>query len=223
MIRDSLNKLIRKSQYGVWSYQNVGWMRDIVFDQYGHDKPMVTFPRYTVISRPKNHLFFKRINLTCLTRKAMVRWCYCVPICLSLLLTGCANMDMNKQDIGVITGGAIGGLAGGYFGQGSGKALAVVGGAIAGATIGGLMGHHMDRLDQEKLQLALNQTPTKKTLSWKNPDTGHRYSVTLTKTYYQSNHQPCREYYLNAHIGGETKQVYGVACRQYNGVWKIKR
>jgi surface antigen len=142
---------------------------------------------------------------------------------LSVSLIGCQNM--NKQDVGVITGGAIGGLLGSQFGKGNGQVLASVGGAIAGAAIGGLIGKNMDETDKLKLQQALESSKTDHTTRWKNPDNGNSYSVKPIKTYYpkhkrKSQGSPCREYYSTAMIGGKKEQIYGTACRQADGSWK---
>jgi surface antigen len=56
--------------------------------------------------------------------------------------------------------------------------------------------------------------------SWTNPDTGNSYTVTPTQTY-ESQGTPCREFTMNSQIGGKTEQVYGTACRQADGSWKI--
>ena len=138
---------------------------------------------------------------------------------LVLSLAGCA--DMSKQTQGAMAGTAIGGLVGSRFGGGSGQVLATAGGALVGAAIGGAIGQNMDKTDKLKMQKTLENTPTGKTRQWKNPDTGHQYKVEPIKTYHNDSDQPCREYYTEAKIGGKTKQVYGKACRQQDGSWKI--
>jgi surface antigen len=44
--------------------------------------------------------------------------------------------------------------------------------------------------------------------------------MTPTNTY-DSGTGPCREYTLDATIGGKTEQIYGTACRQPDGSWKV--
>ncbi len=56
---------------------------------------------------------------------------------------------------------------------------------------------------------------------WRNPDTGNYYQVTPTRTYDTSG-TPCREYTLEADIGGRSEQVYGTACRQADGDWRVQ-
>jgi len=134
---------------------------------------------------------------------------------LALGLGGCS--DMNKQDIGVITGGAVGGLLGSQFGGGQGRIIAAVGGAVAGAVIGGLIGKSMDKTDKLETQQALEKTRTGQTSQWQNPDNGNSYKVTPTKTYYRDGH-PCRTYTMLATIDGKPEKIQGRACR-INGQW----
>jgi len=149
---------------------------------------------------------------------------------LSISLLGCQNMT--KQDVGVITGGAIGGLIGSRFGGGNGQVLASVGGAIAGAAIGGMIGHSMDKTDRLEMQQALEDNKTNQVTRWKNPDNGATYTMKPTKTYYPKKRHykhrrtvkapgPCREYHMTATVGGKKQQVYGKACRQADGSWKV--
>jgi len=136
---------------------------------------------------------------------------------LSLCLVGCDNMK--KQDVGVLTGGAIGGLLGSQFGKGEGRIAAAAIGAVAGGFIGGQIGHSMDKVDQMKMQRVLERTPSKRTTSWRNPDTHAQYTMTPTRTYYVKK-RPCREYVMKAWINGKQRYVHGTACRMPNGTWK---
>lgn len=137
---------------------------------------------------------------------------------LSVLLTGCAQM--NNEGVGTITGGVVGGLVGSQFGSGSGRVAAAAGGALLGAYLGGNIGRTMDRVDRLEMQKALETAPTGRAVVWSNPDTGYRYTVQPTRTYY-TNQQPCREYITKAIIGGKAEQIYGRACRQADGSWRV--
>lgn len=132
-------------------------------------------------------------------------------------LAGCA--DVNKQDVGVVAGGLIGGALGSQFGSGSGRILATVGGAVAGAVIGGAIGKTMDKVDRMEMNRALEMNPTNQPLSWRNPDSGNRYTVTPTRTFYRGE-EACREYSTTAIIGGKKQQIYGKACRTSDGAWR---
>ena len=141
-----------------------------------------------------------------------------LAVSLSIGITGCTGI--NQEGVGTITGGVVGGLVGSQFGGGSGKVAAAAGGALLGAFLGGQIGKTMDRLDRLEMQRALETAPTGRPVVWSNPDSGNRYTVVPTKTYYQ-NRQPCREYTTKAIIGGKMQEVYGRACRQGDGSWKV--
>lgn len=129
---------------------------------------------------------------------------------------------MNNEGVGTIAGGVAGGLLGSQFGGGSGKVAAAAVGALAGAYLGGNIGRTMDKVDRMEMQRSLETAPTGRAVGWSNPDNGNRYTVTPTRTYYVDQ-QPCREYTTRAIIGGRTEQVYGRACRQADGSWKVMR
>lgn len=137
---------------------------------------------------------------------------------LSIFLGGCAQV--NNEGIGTVTGGVVGGLIGSQFGGGAGKVAAAAGGAILGAFLGGRIGQYMDRQDRMEVQRALETAPVGKSVNWTNPDNGNQYSVAPTRTYYVKE-QPCREYVTHANIGGKREQIYGKACRQADGSWKV--
>ncbi len=137
---------------------------------------------------------------------------------LSVFLAGCTNVT--NEGVGTVTGGVVGGLLGSQFGGGAGKVAAAAGGALLGAYLGGRIGQYMDRQDRMEMQRALETAPVGQAVSWKNPDNGNQYSVKPVRTYYV-NEQPCREYTTHAIIGGKSEQVYGKACRQADGSWKI--
>ena len=137
---------------------------------------------------------------------------------LSILLSGCSNVT--NEGVGTVTGGVVGGLLGSQFGGGAGKVAAAAGGALLGAYLGGRIGQYMARQDKMEMQRALETAPVGQSVNWKNPDNGNSYSVKPTRTYY-NNEQPCREYITHAVIGGKNQQIYGKACRQADGSWRV--
>jgi surface antigen len=138
---------------------------------------------------------------------------------LALSLFGCSTAP-SKQDQGVLIGAIAGGILGHQVGGGSGQVLATMAGTVAGAMIGGSIGKQMDDTDRRNTAATLENVRTGVPSSWVNPDTGYAYVVTPTNTY-DSGTGPCREYTMDATIGGKTEQVYGTACRQPDGSWKI--
>lgn len=67
-------------------------------------------------------------------------------------------------------------------------------------------------------QQALETTPTGEGLNWTNPDSGHRGTVTPTRTY-DGEVPPCRQYQQTVTLEDRTLQAVGKACRQDDGEW----
>ncbi len=147
---------------------------------------------------------------------------YLVGIILSalLVLSGCESPQTREQ-AGMIIGGVLGGVVGSEIGGGDGRTAAIIIGSLIGSSIGGSIGRSMDETDRLKTAHALETVRTGVQSSWRNPDSGNRYSVVPTRTY-ESTSGPCREYTVDAMIGGKSEQVFGTACRQEDGSWKIK-
>ena len=79
---------------------------------------------------------------------------------------------------------------------------------------------YMDEQDRIRTSMILEKNHTNQASSWKNPDSGNNYTVTPIKTYEVAD-GPCREFTLDANIGGKTQESYGTACRQQDGSWKM--
>lgn len=132
-------------------------------------------------------------------------------------LSGCAT---SREESGALTGAALGAALGSTMGEGSGKALAIFIGAVAGSSIGSTMGRYMDEQDRIRTSMIMENNRSHQATSWRNPDTGNNYTVTPVKTYSMSE-GPCREFTLDAYIGGKVEALYGTACRQQDGSWKM--
>jgi surface antigen len=139
----------------------------------------------------------------------------------SLALGGCAGTGPTQEQAGMVIGGILGGVAGNQIGRGSGRTAAVIIGTLAGAAIGGSVGRSMDETDRLKTAHSLETVRTGVPSTWHNPDTGYDYTVTPTRTY-EATDGPCREYTIDASIGGKREAVYGTACRQSDGSWKTQ-
>lgn len=144
-----------------------------------------------------------------------------IVICLiaSFSLIGCA--DMSKQDVGTVSGAVAGGLLGSQFGGGGGKLVAVGLGTMAGAFLGGSIGKSMDDVDKMKMERALESNSVGQPAYWQNSKTGTNYTVVPVRNMTHNGNKYCREYRTTAVIGGKSEQVYGKACRQPDGSWKI--
>ena len=142
-----------------------------------------------------------------------------VVTCMVCFLFACSTAP-SKQDQGILIGAIAGGILGNQVGGGSGRVLATIVGAAAGGAIGGSIGRSMDETDRINTAAALENVRTGVPSTWVNPDSGYEYVVTPTNTY-DPGTGPCREYTLDATIGGKTEQIYGTACRQADGSWLV--
>lgn len=137
-------------------------------------------------------------------------------LALSVGVSACAT----HQQTGALIGGATGAAVGSTIGKGGGRTAAIILGAILGTAVGARIGQSMDEQDRINTAYAMERNPTGTTSSWVNPDTGASYAVTPTRTY-DTAQGPCREFTMNANVGDQPQQVYGTACRQADGSWKI--
>ena len=125
----------------------------------------------------------------------------------------------NRELIGQIVGGATGGLVGSQIGDGSGRLVAVAAGTVIGMIVGGEIGRSMDRTDKLCVDQALEAAPDGTRIRWNDND--RQYTVTPQNTQQNADGQYCREYQTETQVGGKTQQMYGRACRQPDGSWKI--
>jgi surface antigen len=135
-------------------------------------------------------------------------------------LQGCSNVS--NQDMGTLAGGVAGGLLGSQLGGGAGKFLTIGAGTLAGAYIGNRLGQNMDENDKAKLNRTFENNAAGQPAYWTNTNTGASYKVTPTKNVTVHGNRYCREYRSTAEVAGKTQQIYGTACRQPDGSWKIQ-
>lgn len=141
-----------------------------------------------------------------------------IPL-VALALSGC-NTPPTQEQSGMVIGGLLGGVIGNQVGRGSGRTAAIIVGTLVGATVGGNVGRSMDETDRLKTAHVLESVRTSVPSTWVNPDTRNQYTVTPTRTF-DATTGPCREYSMRAVIGGKPETVYGTACRQADGSWKV--
>jgi len=142
-----------------------------------------------------------------------------ITICLmALLLTGCANSQMNYGQQGALGGAGIGALVGQAIGQNTEATLI---GAGVGMMLGYIVGNEMDKNDRRNLNQTYETVQTGYSSQWKNPDTGNQYKVTPTQTF-QQNSQDCRKAEIQAVIDGRQETTYTTACRNNRGEWELQ-
>jgi surface antigen len=141
-----------------------------------------------------------------------------VILVIGVSLAGCS--ELNNQDVGTLSGAALGGLVGSRFGGGSGQMLAIGAGALAGAYLGGRIGKSMDDADKARMNSAIETNAVGQPAYWQNQKTGTSYTVVPTNNVTVNGNPYCREYHTTAVIAGKKQQMYGTACRQPDGTWQ---
>jgi surface antigen len=135
----------------------------------------------------------------------------------TLLFQSCTS----QKETGTLAGAVTGAVVGSSVGKGRGRALGIFFGAIIGSELGRAIGEYMDANDRGHTAYILEHNKTNEITSWRNPDTTNNYKVKPTRTDH-SNKGPCREFTVDTQIAGKNQQLYGYACRQVDGSWKMK-
>jgi len=159
------------------------------------------------------------MNSKCFS-KAALRGIAALGSC-AILATSCSSVGP-KAAVGAATGAAAGGLIGAAAGGG---AEGIAAGVLLGGLAGGALGDALDQRDRELAdrsnQYALEANRVGEPSTWQNPDSGNSGSITPTRTYQTSQGQFCREYQQTVVVDGQTQKVYGTACRQPDGSWRV--
>lgn len=125
----------------------------------------------------------------------------------------------HREEVGAVLGGAVGAVAGSRFGKGDGRIAATIAGTAVGILAGASIGRAMDEADQQCIGQTLERAPDGRTVTWQDPG-GGSYEVTPLRTV-QSGERYCREYRTEARVDGELRRVFGTACRDEAGAWRI--
>lgn len=96
---------------------------------------------------------------------------------------------------------------------------ATLAGKIGGVLVGNAIGRAMDVVDQNCVGRVLEYAPDRRGIFWRNPETGHDYTVVPIRTLLDSGGRYCREYQVTGIIDGRTEGIYGRACRRPDGTW----
>jgi surface antigen len=143
-----------------------------------------------------------------------------IPVC-ALSLSACSG---NNEGMGTLLGAVLGGVVGSEVSGGSTGAVVV--GAALGAAAGNSVGRQLDEADRERQrhawQNSLENGRTGERSNWYNPDTDNRGYYVPQPAYQSAQGQYCREYTQSVTIGGREETMYGTACRQADGSWKLK-
>lgn len=144
--------------------------------------------------------------------------------CALILLCAC-QAPGEKEAVGTLVGTVGGGVVGYQFGSGGGQYAGAGIGAIAGGLSGNAIGRHLDALDAREANAAFaraSRAPVGEVVYWNNTRTGNWGCYQPMRDGHSSlQGLYCREFQTSATIQGQTRRVYGTACRQPNGTWEM--
>ena len=148
-------------------------------------------------------------------------------IVLILALGGCANAQMNREEmLGTAAGAALGGIVGFQFGGGMlmnslfTTAGTLVGGGAGYLTTRALMGSDRRAYD-DTTQKGLASAGDGQVVEWRNPETGNSGIFRATHSYRNGQGQQCRQYRSTVAFTDGVRSGGGIACQQANGSWKV--
>ncbi len=105
----------------------------------------------------------------------------------------------------------------------AGQRLLITAPQVADTLYSVFLGRYVDKTDQLEIQRAIMTSPTNEPVSWHNPNSGNQYQVTpVNHPQHLANGATCRKYSATVIIDGKTETVYGTACRQPDGTWKVR-
>ena len=133
------------------------------------------------------------------------------------------GIDSGKCDrkvVGAVVGGLVGGIIGNKTTSGKNRKLGTLAGALIGAVVGSEIGRNMDNTDAQCTNQALERAPDGRAVTWDNPNTGHKYSVTPTDTYKRDDGTYCRNFKTTVKAQAGTQNYNDTACRNDQGVWE---
>jgi len=139
-----------------------------------------------------------------------------------LLLAGCATGSPSgyKAPVGALTGAGLGALVGSHIGHGDGRLAAIAGLGVLGAILGYEAGQSLERAD------AVYARTTPPTRSY-TPVPGVIYPAVPPgpaappSQYVGATMPGCRVFEQRAWVDNHYVPVYGTACQQWDGTWRV--
>lgn len=139
------------------------------------------------------------------------RLLFILLLCL-FTLGGCQTTSTG-EGVGTGLGALIGAGLGSQVGSGSGRTAAILIGAGLGAWLGREIGIRLTREDQRSMSSALDRMPDGEPERWRNPETGHDFTMTPRNTFERGDQQ-CRDFEMVVLVDGEPRSTTGTACRR---------
>lgn len=93
-------------------------------------------------------------------------------------------------------------------------------GTLADTAVGSVAARALVESDRRRAARALDSVPDGQPSTWRNAETGVGFVVMPTRTFEQRGMQ-CRDYTVEATVGGRPDTMSGRACRQADGNWHV--
>ena len=142
-----------------------------------------------------------------------------------VLASGCAGQQGPgaAELLGTVGGAVLGGVVGNKVGDGSGQKIAIALGAMAGGLAGNWIGRNVDENTRRQAEMAQTRALNSATpIEWETDRGSGRVEIVRSGRD-SATGQTCREFHHVAQIGGRESQIYGIACRQSDGSWKVQQ
>lgn len=94
-------------------------------------------------------------------------------------------------------------------------------GPFGSRALGSVAAQALDGSDRRRVARTLEPASNNQPSTWRNRDTGDSFVVTPGRTFEQGG-TPCRDFTVEAVVGGRNDRVDGSACRQGDGNWRIR-
>jgi surface antigen len=162
-------------------------------------------------------------------RSSMMRKSMVAVLAVSILLPACSNQGNQwggGETVGTLGGAAAGGLIGNqlFRHNPAANAASTLTGVLLGGFAGNRLGNVVDQSDRQAAQQAEQRAytaPVGQQITWNNPQNGNSGAITPVRDGYDQAGAYCREFQQTATINGQQQQVYGRACQQPDGSWKV--
>jgi surface antigen len=133
------------------------------------------------------------------------------------------------QFFGTLFGMTAGGLIGNQFGHGAGKDAATIGGVAAGGFIGNEAGRAADNAHYASQSYYVPSYAYQEPVYFYNPSNKYEPNYVAPPappseepvTYINKATGYCRQVSQQVDVNGTTKEIYGIACLQRDGSWKV--
>ncbi len=150
-----------------------------------------------------------------------------LSVLLLALIAGCDTVEEQtgfgkKAQTGAVLGAATGGVIAAAAG---GDAGWIVGGSLLGALGGGFLGDILDDKDKKEAGRsahdAMHNKGTGESVAWNNPDSGRSGEMRIEEEFTKSDGTRCKKFTEKIILDDEPHTVYGTACQQEDGTWKV--